>query len=69
MFGKLLGTALSLPVRLINVPVKLAEKAAEAADDFMLGSDFSSGYRAPKRNILDRTADAISDSCEDALDD
>ena len=70
MLGRILGAALSLPVRLANVPVKMAERAAEAADEFMLGTGFSNGtYQAPKRNFLDRTADAIADSCEDALDD
>lgn len=68
MFGKLLGAVVSAPVRLLNVPVKMAQKAAQAADEFMLGKSRYS-YEAPRKNALDRVADTISDSCEEAMDD
>lgn len=67
MFGDILGAVLSAPVRMLNVPVKIAEKAAEAADEFMIGS-YSNTYRAPRKNSLDSIAEAIEDSCQEALD-
>lgn len=67
MFGDILGAVFSAPVRLLNVPVKIAEKAAEAADELMLGSS-SQTYRAPRKNSLDSIAEAIDDSCKEALD-
>ena len=67
MFGKLLGAIASAPVRLVNAPVKVMQRTAQAADEFMLGkSEYS--YRAPRRNSLDRVASAIDESCRDAFD-
>ena len=66
MFGKLLGAIVAAPIRLLNVPVKITQKAAEAADEFMLGSS-SLSYRAPRRNTLDRVADSVDDSCKEAF--
>lgn len=68
MFGQLLGALVSAPVRLLNVPVKIAQKTAEAADGFMFGES-SMNYQAPRRNTLDRVADAIDDSCKEAMGD
>ena len=68
MFGQLLGALVSAPVRLLNVPVKIAQKTAEAADGFMFGES-SMTYQAPRRNTLDRVADAIDDSCQEAMGD
>jgi hypothetical protein len=68
MFGTILGAILSAPIRLLNVPVKIAQKTAEAADEFMLGKS-SLNYRAPRRNAIDRMADAVDDSCKEAMDD
>lgn len=62
MFGKLLGAALSAPVRMVNIPVKITQKALEAVDPL-------SQYQAPRKNTLDKVADTISDSCEEALND
>lgn len=67
MLGSLIGKVLSAPVRIANVPVKLAQKAAEAADEAVLGQSCNN-YRAPKRNSLNKLSDAIQSSCEEALD-
>ena len=67
MFGKLLGAVLSAPVRLLNVPVKVAQKTAEVADELMFGAS-SISYQAPRRNTLGRVAETISESCEEAMD-
>jgi hypothetical protein len=68
MFGRILGAFASAPVRLANIPVRLTQKAAQAADEFMLGSNAQT-YRAPEKNVLDRAADAVSDSCKEAFGD
>ena len=68
MFGKFLGKVLTFPIRVLNVPIKLTQKAAEAADEFMLGQS-SFNYRAPRRNTLDKLSNAIEDTIEDAIDD
>jgi hypothetical protein len=68
MFGELLGALVSAPIRLLNVPMKIAQKTAEAADKFMSGPH-SMNYQAPRRNTLDRVADAIDESCKAALGD
>lgn len=68
MFGKLLGAIASAPIRLLNVPVKIAQKTAEAADGFMFGES-SLTYQAPRRNTLDRVADGVDDSCKEAFGD
>ena len=68
MLGKLLGKVLTLPIRVINVPIKLTQKAAEAAHEFMLGSS-PMNYRAPRRNSLDKLSDNIEETTEDAMGD
>ena len=68
MFGSLLGAIVSAPIRLLNVPLKIAQKSSEAADEFMLGPS-TMNYRAPRRNTLDRVADSLDDSCKEAFGD
>jgi hypothetical protein len=60
MFGKLIGKVLSTPVRLVNIPLKAAQKSL----DFMVAE--------PTRRLkdydpiaLDQVADAIDDACDD----
>jgi hypothetical protein len=67
MFGKLLGKLITLPVRLVNVPVKLTQRAIEAGDRFVLG-DSPTAYRAPKKNVLDDISDIVEEIFEGTLD-
>lgn len=68
MFGKFLGAVVSAPIRIVSAPVKMAQKTLQASDEFMFGKSRES-YRAPRRNTLDKIADTVSDSFEEALDD
>jgi len=60
MFGKLLGKIVAAPFRLVNIPVKLAEKGM----DEMCGETGKSG-----KNILDDVARTVEETCEEAMDD
>jgi hypothetical protein len=66
LFGKILGQLITTPIRLVNLPLKMAQRTAEAADKFMLG-DNATTYRAPKKNVLDHISDAIEEVTEDTL--
>lgn len=68
MLGKLIGAVASAPIRVVSVPVKAAQKATQAADEFMFGNS-KYNYRAPRRNVLDKVADAVDDSCREAFND
>lgn len=59
--GRIVGEVLAAPIRVANIPVKLAQKAAEVVDPI-------SQYQAPRKNALDKVADAVSDSCQEALE-
>lgn len=60
MFGKLLGEIVSAPIKVVNVPVKLAGKAADAVlgEEDCLGGD----------NCLDDAAEAVQETVEDTFD-
>lgn len=67
MFGEILGKIVSAPIRVVNIPVKLAQKAAQIADESMCGESRYS-YKAPRKNCLDKLADATEDACEESLE-
>lgn len=69
MFGKIIGSIVAAPVRALNVPVKIAQKTAQAADEFMNGGRDNYTYRAPSRNTLDKVSEVIDDSCREAFGD
>ena len=54
MFGKFLGEMLSMPIKIVNIPVKIATK--------LVGEDETD------KNILDDAAKVIKDCTEEALD-
>lgn len=61
MLGKLVGKALSLPVKVANLPVKAVNRSLE----WMTGNEDDNN---PVEETLDKLADGIEDVCEDALD-
>lgn len=60
MLGRFLGKVLSTPVRLVNVPLKVASKAA----DFMCGQRDTEDVKDRDPIGLDQVADAIDDACD-----
>ena len=58
MLGRLIGELAAAPLRIANVPVKLATKAVNSLSD----------QPTPKRNALDEIADELSETIEDTLD-
>ena len=64
MIGKLLGKALSLPVRLANLPVKIAERAIdEVTGDEAGGTKETLGTSEP----LDRLAEILEEAAEETF--
>ena len=66
MFGKLLGKALSLPVRIANLPAQVIDATGDVLD----GGD--GRVKDDDRIVskpLDIVADFIEGVCEDAIDD
>lgn len=59
MIGKILGRAIALPVRVVNVPVKIVNATLDRPNDF--------GTKDVGR-CLDRLAERVEDATEDALD-
>ena len=60
MLGKLIGKVLSTPVRLANIPLKVANKGLDA----MCGYTRTPPVKEYDPAGLDEVADAIDDACD-----
>ena len=60
MFAKLVGTVMSAPVRILNIPVKVGQRVMQELDPCQQ-------YEAPKENMLDKIADTVAESCENVI--
>lgn len=69
MFGKFIGSIISAPVRILNVPVKMTQRAVEAGDRFLGIDDGRKSRRRSRKNLLDNLAEGIEDSCSEAMGD